>query len=34
MYIREEPACPAGGTYTLGRVDAKQACTIGLNHTL
>ena len=32
-YIRETPACPAGGTYTLVSVDTKQACTI-TGHTL
>lgn len=27
-YIRQEPACPAAGTYTLGTVDTKPACSI------
>src|SRR2546423_13481271 len=25
-YIRDKPACPGGGTYTLNQVDAKVAC--------
>src|SRR5437773_1444160 len=25
-YIRDKPACPGGGTYTIGRVDAKVYC--------
>jgi prepilin-type N-terminal cleavage/methylation domain-containing protein len=33
LYIREKPACPANGTYSLEQVDAKPECTIG-NHTL
>jgi len=32
-YIREKPACPGGGTYTLLAVDLKPTCTIG-GHTL
>ena len=28
LYIREKPACPAAGTYTLGAVDTKAVCTI------
>jgi competence protein ComGC len=28
LYIREKPACPAGGTYTLNIVDLKPTCTI------
>jgi prepilin-type N-terminal cleavage/methylation domain-containing protein len=27
-YIREKPACPANGTYSLNQVDAKPACTV------
>ncbi len=26
-YIREEPTCPAGGSYTVGQVDTKISCT-------
>ena len=26
LYIRDEPKCPAGGTYAVGTVDAKVAC--------
>ena len=28
LYIREKPACPAAGTYTLGTVATKAVCTI------
>jgi hypothetical protein len=27
-YIGQKPACPAGGVYTLGPVQAKPACNI------
>ncbi len=33
LYIRETPACPAGGSYTLVDVDTKPTCNITL-HTL
>ena len=33
LYIREKPACPANGVYTLGTVDAKPTCNI-TGHTL
>jgi len=33
LYIREKPACPANGTYTLGNVQTKALCTIG-GHTI
>ena len=32
-YIKVEPSCPAGGTYTIGTVDAKPLCGIA-GHTL
>ena len=32
-YIRDEPQCPANGTYTLTAVDTKTTCTIA-GHTL
>ena len=32
-YIRDEPACPSGGTYTLGNVGTKPRCSIK-GHTL
>ena len=32
-YIREAPACPSGGTYTLGNVGTKPRCSIK-GHTL
>ena len=32
-YIREEPTCPDGGTYTLGTVGTKPRCSIQ-GHTL
>jgi len=34
LYIREEPTCPAGGTYSINQVQSKPTCSIGLNHTL
>jgi prepilin-type N-terminal cleavage/methylation domain-containing protein len=27
-YIRETPACPAGGTYTIAAIDTKATCNI------
>jgi len=27
-YLRELPRCPAGGTYTIGRVGANSICSI------
>ena len=32
-YIRDEPFCPASGTYTLNQVDTKPTCTI-TDHTI
>jgi prepilin-type N-terminal cleavage/methylation domain-containing protein len=26
-YIRDKPACPGGGTYSLGQVDQKVSCS-------
>lgn len=35
-YIRDEPTCPGGGTYTPGAVSAKPLCSLGATqgHTL
>ena len=33
LYIREKPACPANGTYTLADVQTKPTCTIS-GHTI
>jgi len=33
-YIRDEPTCPGGGTYTLAQVDAKPTCSLTVGHTL
>ena len=34
-FIRDEPACPGGGTYTLTQVDTKPTCSLStLGHTL
>jgi prepilin-type N-terminal cleavage/methylation domain-containing protein len=33
LYIRDQPTCPAAGTYALGTVSEKPTCTIG-GHTL
>ena len=32
-YIRQEPACPANGTYAILAVDTKATCTVA-GHTL
>ena len=32
-YIRDEPSCPGGGTYTIAQVDTKPTCNI-TGHTL
>ena len=32
-YIRDEPTCPASGTYSINAVDSKPTCTI-TDHTL
>ena len=32
-YIRDEPTCPASGTYTIGAVDTKPLCDVA-GHTL
>lgn len=28
-YVKSTPACPAGGTYTVGAVDTDPTCSIG-----
>jgi prepilin-type N-terminal cleavage/methylation domain-containing protein len=34
-YIRDEPGCPGGGSYTLTAVDTKPLCSLStLGHTL
>ena len=34
-YIRDEPACPGGGTYTPAAVSSKPTCTLStVGHTL
>lgn len=33
LYIRDEPSCPAAGTYTLGTVSEKPKCNVA-GHTL
>ena len=32
-YIRDQPSCPGGGTYSINAVDAKPTCTI-TDHTI
>src|SRR6266404_4163500 len=32
-YIRDEPSCPGGGTYSINTVDARPTCTVS-DHTL
>jgi len=27
-YIKKQPACPAGGTYTIGGLNADPSCTV------
>jgi prepilin-type N-terminal cleavage/methylation domain-containing protein len=35
LYIRDQPFCPGGGTYTLNAVDTKPVCTLTTEgHTL
>lgn len=29
VYMRGNPACPAGGTYTVGRLDQVPTCSLG-----
>ncbi len=29
LYLKAEPKCPAGGTYTLGNMSAQATCSIG-----
>jgi prepilin-type N-terminal cleavage/methylation domain-containing protein len=35
-YVRDEPGCPGGGTYTINQVDTKPTCSLGATqgHTL
>ena len=35
-YIRVQPSCPASGTYTVGNVDTRPACSLAASegHTL
>ena len=34
VYIRDKPACPGGGTYTIAAVDTKVSCTLsGSGHS-
>ncbi len=34
-YIRDEPGCPGGGTYTINQVDLKPSCSLSASgHTL
>jgi prepilin-type N-terminal cleavage/methylation domain-containing protein len=32
-YIRNTPACPSGGSYTIGDMNTRPVCTIGTNGT-
>ena len=34
LYIRDQPTCPANGTYTIGQVSAKPLCVGTTGHTL
>ena len=35
LYIREKPACPANGTYTLGAVSDRPSCSLSASgHTI
>lgn len=33
-YIKKQPGCPAGGTYTIDIVDNEPTCSYGNNHNL
>ena len=28
LYVKENPSCPAGGTYTINAVDVKPSCSV------
>jgi prepilin-type N-terminal cleavage/methylation domain-containing protein len=28
LYIKDKPACPGGGSYTLGTIDTKTVCSL------
>jgi prepilin-type N-terminal cleavage/methylation domain-containing protein len=34
VYIRDEPTCPANGSYTIGSVATKATCVGTVGHTL
>ena len=36
LYVRQKPACPGGGTYTVDQIDTNPTCTFGTSdgHTL
>lgn len=33
-YVKRQPACPSGGTYTIGTVGTDPSCSIGGAHAL
>lgn len=33
-YVKVQPACPAGGNYTIGNIDTDPTCSIGGTHVL
>ena len=33
-YIKSEPSCPSGGTYTVNAVDTNPTCSFGGDHKL
>ncbi|MDB6030486.1 MAG: hypothetical protein JWM16_824, partial [Verrucomicrobiales bacterium] len=35
LYIKDKPACPGGGTYTLNTIDTKTVCSLAsVGHSL
>ena len=32
-YVKTEPSCPAGGTYTINAVGTEPSCSVGTNGT-
>jgi prepilin-type N-terminal cleavage/methylation domain-containing protein len=33
-YLKSQPSCPSGGTYTVGNVGTNPTCSIGGTHSL
>jgi prepilin-type N-terminal cleavage/methylation domain-containing protein len=33
-YVKSQPTCPSGGTYTIGAINANPTCSTGAPHVL